>query len=140
MGTDWANDTFGGGIQEWAGAALAAAGASDFIQSLVVDGILGGLFAVFGFLPQMALLFLMLSILEDCGYMVRIAFVMDRVFRHFGLSGKSFIPLLIASGCGIPGIMASKTIENDNDRRLTIMTATFIPCGAKLPVIAALST
>ena len=138
MGTDWANDTFGGGIQEWAGAALAAAGASDFIQSLVVDGILGGLFAVFGFLPQMALLFLMLSILEDCGYMVRIAFVMDRVFRHFGLSGKSFIPLLIASGCGIPGIMASKTIENDNDRRLTIMTATFIPCGANLPVIALL--
>ena len=138
MGTDWANDTFGCGIQEWAGAALAAAGASDFIQSLVVDGILGGLFAVFGFLPQMALLFLMLSILEDCGYMVRIAFVMDRVFRHFGLSGKSFIPLLIASGCGIPGIMASKTIENDNDRRLTIMTATFIPCGAKLPVIALL--
>lgn len=138
MGTDWANDTFGGGIQEWAGAALAAAGASEFIQSLVVDGILGGLFAVFGFLPQMALLFLMLSILEDCGYMVRIAFVMDRVFRHFGLSGKSFIPLLIASGCGIPGIMASKTIENDNDRRLTIMTATFIPCGAKLPVIALL--
>ena len=138
VGTDWANDTFGGGIQEWAGAALAAAGASDFIQSLVVDGILGGLFAVFGFLPQMALLFLMLSILEDCGYMVRIAFVMDRVFRHFGLSGKSFIPLLIASGCGIPGIMASKTIENDNDRRLTIMTATFIPCGAKLPVIALL--
>ena len=138
MGTDWANDTFGGGIQEWAGAALAAAGASDFIQSLVVDGILGGLFAVFGFLPQMALLFLMLSILEDCGDMVRIAFVMDRVFRHFGLSGKSFIPLLIASGCGIPGIMASKTIENDNDRRLTIMTATFIPCGAKLPVIALL--
>ena len=138
MGTDWANDTFGGGIQEWAGAALAVAGASDFIQSLVVDGILGGLFAVFGFLPQMALLFLMLSILEDCGYMVRIAFVMDRVFRHFGLSGKSFIPLLIASGCGIPGIMASKTIENDNDRRLTIMTATFIPCGAKLPVIALL--
>ena len=138
MGTDWANDTFGGGIQEWAGAALAAAGASGFIQSLVVDGILGGLFAVFGFLPQMALLFLMLSILEDCGYMVRIAFVMDRVFRHFGLSGKSFIPLLIASGCGIPGIMASKTIENDNDRRLTIMTATFIPCGAKLPVIALL--
>ena len=138
MGTDWANDTFGGGIQEWAGAALAAAGASDFIQSLVVVGILGGLFAVFGLLPQMALLFLMLSILEDCGYMVRIAFVMDRVFRHFGLSGKSFIPLLIASGCGIPGIMASKTIENDNDRRLTIMTATFIPCGAKLPVIALL--
>ena len=99
-------------------------------------GIIGGLGAVLGFVPQMAILFLFLSILEDCGYMVRIAFVMDRVFRHFGLSGKSFIPLLISSGCGIPGIMASKTIEQDNDRRLTIMTATFIPCGAKLPVIA----
>ena len=106
------------------------------IMSLVVDGIIGGLGAVLGFVPQMAILFLFLSILEDCGYMVRIAFVMDRVFRHFGLSGKSFIPLLISSGCGIPGIMASKTIEQDNDRRLTIMTATFIPCGAKLPVIA----
>ena len=105
--------------------------------SLVSDGIIGGLGAVLGFVPQMAILFLFLSILEDCGYMVRIcAFVMDRVFRHFGLSGKSFIPLLISSGCGIPGIMASKTIEADNDRRLTIMTATFIPCGAKLPVIA----
>ena len=88
-----------------------------------------------GFVPQMAVLFLLLSFLEDCGYMVRIAFVMDRVFRHFGLSGKSFIPLLISSGCGIPGIMASRTIEQDNDRRLTIMTATFIPCGAKLPVM-----
>ncbi len=138
MGTDWANDTFGGGIQEMAGAALESAGASGLVQSLVVDGILGGLFAVFGFLPQMAILFLLLSVLEDCGYMVRIAFVMDRVFRHFGLSGKSFIPLLISSGCGIPGIMASRTIENDNDRRLTIMTATFVPCGAKLPVIALL--
>ena len=106
------------------------------VQGLVVDGIIGGLGAVLGFVPQMAILFLFLSILEDCGYMVRIAFVMDRVFRHFGLSGKSFIPLLISSGCGIPGIMASKTIEQDNDRRLTIMTATFIPCGAKLPVIA----
>ncbi len=105
-------------------------------MGLVVDGIIGGLGAVLGFVPQMAILFLFLSILEDCGYMVRIAFVMDRVFRHFGLSGKSFIPLLISSGCGIPGIMASKTIEQDNDRRLTIMTATFIPCGAKLPVIA----
>lgn len=103
---------------------------------MVVDGIIGGIGAVLGFVPQMAILFLFLSILEDCGYMVRIAFVMDRVFRHFGLSGKSFIPLLISSGCGIPGIMASKTIEQDNDRRLTIMTATFIPCGAKLPVIA----
>ena len=106
------------------------------IEGLVVDGIIGGIGAVLGFVPQMAILFLFLSILEDCGYMVRIAFVMDRVFRHFGLSGKSFIPLLISSGCGIPGIMASKTIEQDNDRRLTIMTATFIPCGAKLPVIA----
>ena len=106
------------------------------MTGLVVDGIIGGLGAVLGFVPQMAVLFLFLSILEDCGYMVRIAFVMDRVFRHFGLSGKSFIPLLISSGCGIPGIMASRTIEQDNDRRLTIMTATFIPCGAKLPVIA----
>ena len=108
----------------------------DLVQALVVDGIIGGVGAVLGFVPQMAILFLFLSILEDCGYMVRIAFVMDRVFRHFGLSGKSFIPLLISSGCGIPGIMASKTIEQDNDRRLTIMTATFVPCGAKLPVIA----
>ena len=134
--TDWTNDTFVGAIQGWAGDALAAAGASDLIVSLVVDGIIGGVGAVLGFVPQMAILFLFLSILEDCGYMVRIAFVMDRVFRHFGLSGKSFIPLLISSGCGIPGIMASKTIEQDNGRRLTIMTATFIPCGAKLPVIA----
>ena len=136
--TDWTNDTFVGAIQEAAGTFLTNAGASDFIISLAVDGVIGGLGAVLGFMPQMAILFLFLSILEDCGYMVRIAFVMDRVFRHFGLSGKSFIPLLIASGCGIPGIMASKTIENDNDRRLTIMTATFIPCGAKLPVIALL--
>ena len=136
--TDWTNDTFVGAIQEVVGGFLENAGASDLILSLVVDGIIGGLGAVLGFVPQMAILFLFLSILEDCGYMVRIAFVMDRVFRHFGLSGKSFIPLLIASGCGIPGIMASKTIENDNDRRLTIMTATFIPCGAKLPVIALL--
>lgn len=136
--TDWTNDTFVGAIQEAVGGFLTNVGASDLINGLVVDGIIGGLGAVLGFVPQMAILFLFLSILEDCGYMVRIAFVMDRVFRHFGLSGKSFIPLLIASGCGIPGIMASKTIENDNDRRLTIMTATFIPCGAKLPVIALL--
>ncbi len=136
MGTDWANDTFVVGIQEAVAAALASAGAGELVSGLVVDGIIGGLGAVFGFLPQMAILFIFLSILEDCGYMVRIAFVMDRVFRHFGLSGKSFIPLLISSGCGIPGIMASRTIENDNDRRLTIMTATFVPCGAKLPVIA----
>ena len=134
--TDWTNDTFVGAIQDVATNFLTNAGASDFIISLAVDGVIGGLGAVLGFMPQMAILFLFLSILEDCGYMVRIAFVMDRVFRHFGLSGKSFIPLLISSGCGIPGIMASKTIEQDNDRRLTIMTATFVPCGAKLPVIA----
>ena len=115
---------------------LDAIGCADWLKGLILDGIVAGVGAVLGFVPQMAILFLFLSILEDCGYMVRIAFVMDRVFRHFGLSGKSFIPLLISSGCGIPGIMASKTIEQDNDRRLTIMTATFIPCGAKLPVIA----
>ena len=134
--TDWTNDTFVGGIQEIVGGFLEGIGTNDVVTSLVVDGVTGGVGAVLGFVPQMAILFLFLSILEDCGYMVRIAFVMDRVFRHFGLSGKSFIPLLISSGCGIPGIMASKTIEQDNDRRLTIMTATFIPCGAKLPVIA----
>ena len=134
--TDWTNDVFVVAIQDAATSALSAIGAGDMVMGLVVDGIIGGLGAVLGFVPQMAILFLFLSILEDCGYLVRIAFVMDRVFRHFGLSGKSFIPLLISSGCGIPGIMASKTIEQDNDRRLTIMTATFIPCGAKLPVIA----
>lgn len=134
--TDWTNDEFVVMIQEFAGSWLSSMGTSDLIQSLVVEGIIGGVGAVLGFVPQMAILFLFLSILEDCGYMVRIAFVMDRVFRHFGLSGKSFIPLLISSGCGIPGIMASKTIEQENDRRLTIMTATFVPCGAKLPVIA----
>ena len=134
--TDWTNDTFVVAIQDIASKGLEAAGVSSVIEGLVVDGIIGGIGAVLGFVPQMAILFLFLSILEDSGYMVRIAFVMDRVFRHFGLSGKSFIPLLISSGCGIPGIMASKTIEQDNDRRLTIMTATFIPCGAKLPVIA----
>ena len=136
MVTDWTNDSFVGGIQGVVSDGLGNAGVADWLISLVSDGIIGGLGAVLGFVPQMAILFLFLSILEDCGYMVRIAFVMDRVFRHFGLSGKSFIPLLISSGCGIPGIMASKTIEADNDRRLTIMTATFIPCGAKLPVIA----
>ena len=134
--TDWTNDVFVVAIQDAVGGFLSSIGTGDVVQGLVVDGIIGGLGAVLGFVPQMAILFLFLSILEDCGYMVRIAFVMDRVFRHFGLSGKSFIPLLISSGCGIPGIMASKTIEQDNDRRLTIMTATFIPCGAKLPVIA----
>lgn len=136
MVTDWTNDSFVGTIQGVVTDGLGNAGVADWLVSLVSDGIIGGLGAVLGFVPQMAILFLFLSILEDCGYMVRIAFVMDRVFRHFGLSGKSFIPLLISSGCGIPGIMASKTIEADNDRRLTIMTATFIPCGAKLPVIA----
>ena len=136
MVTDWTNDSFVGTIQGVVSDGLGNAGVADWLVSLVSDGIIGGLGAVLGCVPQMAILFLFLSILEDCGYMVRIAFVMDRVFRHFGLSGKSFIPLLISSGCGIPGIMASKTIEADNDRRLTIMTATFIPCGAKLPVIA----
>ena len=134
--TDWTNDVFVVAIQDFFTNILTSIGAGDLVMGLVVDGIIGGFGAVLGFVPQMAILFLFLSILEDCGYMVRIAFVMDRVFRHFGLSGKSFIPLLISSGCGIPGIMASKTIEQDNDRRLTIMTATFIPCGAKLPVIA----
>ena len=134
--TDWTNDVFVVAVQDFFSNILGSIGAGDMVQGLVIDGIIGGLGAVLGFVPQMAILFLFLSILEDCGYMVRIAFVMDRVFRHFGLSGKSFIPLLISSGCGIPGIMASKTIEQDNDRRLTIMTATFIPCGAKLPVIA----
>lgn len=136
--TDWTNDVFVVACQDAVAGVMAAIGASDVITSLVVDGIVGGVGTVLGFVPQMAILFLFLSLLEDCGYMVRIAFVMDRVFRHFGLSGKSFIPLLISSGCGVPGIMASKTIEQDNDRRLTIMTATFIPCGAKLPVIAML--
>ena len=136
MVTDWTNDSFVGTIQGVVADGLSGVGVADWLVSLVSAGIIGGLGAVLGFVPKMAILFLFLSILEDCGYMVRIAFVMDRVFRHFGLSGKSFIPLLISSGCGIPGIMASKTIEADNDRRLTIMTATFIPCGAKLPVIA----
>ncbi len=135
--TDWTNDTlFGAWIQPGIQSVLESAGTSETLVSLIVDGIIGGVGAVVGFAPQMAILFFLLSILEDCGYMVRIAFVMDRVFRKFGLSGKSFIPLLISSGCGVPGIMSSKTIENDNDRRLTIMTATFVPCGAKLPVIA----
>ena len=134
--TDWTNDVFVVAIQDAVSGFLGNIGAGSLVTGLVVDGIIGGLGAVLGFVPQMAVLFLFLSILEDCGYMVRIAFVMDRVFRHFGLSGKSFIPLLISSGCGIPGIMASRTIEQDNDRRLTIMTATFIPCGAKLPVIS----
>ena len=135
--TDWSNDTlFGEMIQPAVATFLENVGAAEWIVGLVVDGIIGGVGAVLGFVPQMLILFFFLSILEDCGYMARVAFIMDRIFRKFGLSGKSFIPMLIASGCGVPGIMASKTIENEKDRRMTIMTTTFIPCGAKLPVIA----
>ena len=137
--TDWTNDTlFGEWIQPAVEGWLVAAGAGDVLIDLVVNGVIGSIGAVLGFVPQMAIVFLLLAILEDVGYMARIAFVMDRLFRHFGLSGKSFIPLLISSGCGVPGILSSKTIENDNDRRLTVMTATYVPCGAKLPVIALL--
>lgn len=135
--TDWTNDTL---VGEWIQPAvkgfLENVGAADWLVSLVGDGIIGGLGAPIGFAPQMAIVFFFLSLLEDCGYMARIAFIMDRIFRKFGLSGKSFIPFLIGSGCGVPGIMATRTIENDKDRRMTIMTTTFIPCGAKLPVIA----
>ena len=120
--------------------ALVAGGTEDggLVDSLVCDGVIGGLGAIMGFVPQMFLLFVMLSFLEDCGYMARVAFIMDRVFRRFGLSGKSFIPMLISSGCGVPGVMSTKTIENEKDRRMTIMTTTFVPCGAKLPIIALL--
>lgn len=134
--TDWTNDVFVVAIQDAVTSGLEAIGAAAFLTDLIVNGIIGGLGAVLGFVPQMAILFVLLSILEDCGYMVRIAFVMDRIFRKFGLSGKSFIPMLIGSGCGVPGIMASRTIENDRDRKMTIMTTTFVPCGAKLPIIA----
>lgn len=135
--TDWTNDVlFGEWIQPAVQVFLENAGASDWLVGLIVDGIIGGVGAVLGFVPQMFILFFFLSILEDCGYMARVAFIMDRIFRKFGLSGKSFIPMLISSGCGVPGIMATKTIENEKDRRMTIMTTTFIPCGAKLPVIA----
>ena len=138
--TDFTNDTlFGEGIQPGVQEQLEAAGTEDWLVSLVVDGIIGGIGAPIGFAPQMAIVFLLLSFLEDCGYMARVAFIMDRFFRQFGMSGKSFIPLLISSGCGVPGIMASRTIENEKDRRLTIMTTTCIPCSAKLPVIALLS-
>ena len=134
--TDWTNDVFGA---EWlqGGAAwiMEKLGAADWLSGLVVDGIVGGVGAVLGFVPQMLVLFLFLAILEDCGYMARIAFIMDRVFRKFGLSGKSFIPMLIGSGCGVPGVMASRTIENERDRRMTIMTTCFVPCGAKMPII-----
>ena len=134
--TDWTNDVFGA---EWlqGGAAwlMEKVGAADWLSGLVVDGIVGGVGAVLGFVPQMLVLFLFLAILEDCGYMARIAFIMDRVFRKFGLSGKSFIPMLVGTGCGVPGVMASRTIENERDRRMTIMTTCFIPCGAKMPII-----
>ena len=135
--TDWTNDVLFGeiimpGVQE----AMESAGAAEWQISLVVDGIIGGLGAPIGFVPQMAVMFFLLAILEDCGYMARIAFIMDRIFHKFGLSGKSFIPFLISAGCGVPGILATRTIETETDRRMTIMTTTFIPCGAKLPVIA----
>ena len=138
--TDFTNDTlFGEWIQPGVQEHLEAAECEAWLVSLVVDGIIGGIGAPIGFAPQMAIVFLLLSFLEDCGYMARVAFIMDRFFRQFGMSGKSFIPLLISAGCGVPGIMASRTIENETDRRLTIMTTTFVPCGAKLPVIALLS-
>ncbi|WP_317286371.1 nucleoside recognition domain-containing protein, partial [Absiella sp. AM09-45] len=113
---------------------------ASWLQSLIVEGIIGGVGAVLGFVPQMIVLFLLLAFLEACGYMSRIAFVLDRIFRKFNLSGKSFIPMLIGTGCGVPGIMASRTIENESDRRMTIMTTTFIPCGAKLPIIAMIAS
>ena len=135
--TDWTNDTlFGAWIIPGAQSVLEAIGCAPWLTGLIVDGIISGVGAVLGFVPQMLVLFLFLAFLEGCGYMARIAFIMDRIFRKFGLSGKSFIPMLIGTGCGVPGVMASRTIENDRDRKMTIMTTTFIPCGAKLPIIA----
>ncbi len=135
--TDWTNDVlFGDIISPAIESFLVYVGAAAWLVSLIIDGIVAGIGAVLGFLPQMLLLFLILAFLEDCGYMARVAFIMDRLFRKFGLSGKSFIPMLIATGCGVPAIMASRTIENERDRKLTIMTTTFMPCGAKLPMIA----
>ena len=145
--TDWANDgLFGDGFRLFGrdvpgipviiGNALDAVNCAGWLQSLILDGIVAGVGAVLGFVPQMLVLFIFLAFLEACGYMARVAFIMDRIFRKFGLSGKSFIPMLIGTGCGVPGIMASRTIENDRDRKMTIMTTTFIPCGAKLPIIA----
>ena len=135
--TDWTNDTlFGAWIIPGAQSVLEAIGCAPWLTGLLVDGIISGVGAVLGFVPQMLVLFLFLAFLEECGYMARIAFIMDRIFRKFGLSGKSFIPMLIGTGCGVPGVMASRTIENDRDRKMTIMTTTFIPCGAKLPIIA----
>ncbi len=134
--TGFTNDTlFGEWIAPGVQSLLESAGCADWLTGLIVDGIIGGVGAVLGFVPQMLVLFIFLAFLESCGYMARIAFVMDRIFRKFGLSGKSFIPMLIGTGCGVPGIMASRTIENERDRRMTIMTTTFIPCGAKLPII-----
>ncbi len=135
--TDWTNDVlFGEFILPAIGSGLAAVGCADWLSGLILDGIVSGVGAVLGFVPQMLVLFLFLAFLEACGYMARVAFIMDRIFRKFGLSGKSFIPMLISSGCGVPGIMASRTIESERDRRMTIMTTTFVPCGAKLPIIA----
>ncbi len=145
--TDWANDGLFGegfsffglevpGVPVVVEGVLTAVGCADWLQGLILDGIVAGVGAVLGFVPQMLVLFIFLAFLEACGYMARVAFIMDRIFRRFGLSGKSFIPMLIGSGCGVPGIMASRTIENDRDRKMTIMTTTFIPCGAKLPIIA----
>ena len=137
VATDWTNDVlFGEWIQPAVQTLLENAGAAEWVVSLVVDGIIGGIGAPVGFAPQMAIVFFFLSVLEDCGYMARVAFIMDRIFRKFGLSGKSFIPFMISQGCGVPGIMATRTIENEKDRRMTMITTTTIPCGAKLPVIA----
>ena len=135
--TDWTNDVlFGTWISGWASAGLEAAGAAPWLEGLLVDGVIGGVGTVLGFVPQMLILFFFLSLLEDSGYMARVAFIMDRLFRHFGLSGKSFIPMLIGTGCGVPAIMASRTIENEKDRRMTIMLATYLPCSAKMEIIA----
>ena len=135
-GTDWANDTFFGEmVPGFFDVILTSLGVGGWLYGLIMDGIVAGVGAVLGFVPQMLVLFLLLAILEDCGYMARIAFIMDRIFRRFGLSGKSFIPMLVATGCGVPGIMASRTIEQDRDRKMTIMTTGFIPCGAKMPII-----
>ena len=135
--TDWTNDVlFGEIIPPAVEKLLVAVNCADWLQGLILDGIVAGVGAVLGFVPQMLVLFIFLAFLEGCGYMARVAFIMDRIFRKFGLSGKSFIPMLIGSGCGVPGIMASRTIESDRDRKMTIMTTTFVPCGAKLPIIA----
>lgn len=136
MGTDWANDVlFGEIVPNFFGGILTSLQVNDVLYGLIMDGIIGGVGAVLGFVPQILVLFLLLSIMEDIGYMSRVAFIMDRIFRRFGLSGKSFIPMLVATGCGVPGIMASRTIEQDRDRKMTIMTTGFIPCGAKMPII-----